>query len=260
MDGQDVVTAAAMNAETYQEVVRSAAAQLISLEHDKQGTYVRTPLQYADGSYVVVRVDHGGGEFFVSDFGSGFETAQMMGAGTAYKRVARAIAEASGVGFDTHAFFILKVSSDQLPGAIAAVANCSQEAVNLTVMRMTEKASQDDSEALFDRLATIFTPKAIARDAHILGASNTQWHIGSLVTVQGRQIAFEAVSKHPVSIVNAATKFSDIARLDKAPARVSVVANKRDLGTYLGVLSYNSSVIEQAAGDHVYHRIAGLAA
>lgn len=260
MDGQDVVTAMVRNTDSYQEVVRAAAAQLVTLEHDKLGTYVRTPLQYADGSYVVIRVDHGGGEFFVSDFGAGFETAQMMGAGTAYKRIARSVAEASGVGFDTHAFFILTVSADQLPGAIAAVANCSQEAVNVTVMRMTEKASQDDSEALFDRLTTIFPRQAIARDAHVVGASNTQWHIGSLVTVQGKQVAFEAVSKYPVSIVNAATKFSDIARLDNAPARVSVVGSKKALGTYLGVLSYNSSVIERTVADPVYHRAAGLAA
>jgi hypothetical protein len=109
-------------------------------------------------------------------------------------------------------------------------------------------------------VGTFSAPEALARDAPILGASNRQWHIGSLVPVQGGQVAFEAVSRHPVSIVTAATTFSDIARLDKAPARVSAVGNKRDPGPCLGVLSHNSSVIEQAAGDHVCHRIAGLAA
>lgn len=260
MDGQNVVTLMVMNAETYQEVVRAAAAQLVSLEHDKHGTYVRTPLQYADGSYVVVRVDHGSGEFFVSDFGTGFESARVMGAGATYKRVARSISQSSGVGFDSQAFFVLTVSADQLPGAIAAVANCSQEAVNVTTMRVSEKSSRDDNEALFDRLASIFTPKAIARDAHIIGASNTQWHVASLVTVEGRQVAFEAVSKYPISIVNTSTKFGDIARLENAPNRVSVVESKKALGTYLGVLSYNSSVIERSVGDPVYHRVVRKAA
>lgn len=260
MDGQNVVTSVAMNAEKYQEVVRAAAAQLVTLEHDKRGTYIKTPLQYADGSYVVIRVDYGQGEFFVSDSGTGFESARMMGAGATYKRVARSVAEASGVGFDSQAFFILTVSSDQLPGAIAAVANCSQEAVNVTTMRMSEKSTRDDNEALFERLVSIFTAKAIARDAHILGASNTQWHVASLVSVEGRQVAFEAVSKYPISIVNAATKFGDIARLESAPSRVSVVESKKALKTYLGVLSYNSSVIERSVGDPVYHRIVGKAA
>ena len=80
------------------------------------------------------------------------------------------------------------------------------------------------------------------------------------MTVEGRQVAFEAVSKYPVSVVNTAAKFGDIARLDNAPNRVSVVASKKELGTYLGVLAYNSSVIERSAEDRVYLRIARLAA
>lgn len=260
MDGQDLVTSADMDREKYQAVVRDAVAQLVALEHDRNGTYVRTPLQYADGSFVVVRVDHGGGEFLVSDFGMGLEAARMIGAEATYKRVARSISEASGVGFDSQAFFVLTVADDQLTGAIAAVANCSQEAVNVTTLKMSERATRDDNEALFDRLSTIFRPSDIARDAHIVGASSTQWHITSLVTVEGRKIAFEAVSKYPISVVNAAAKFGDIARLENAPSRVSVVSSKKALGTYLGVLSYSSNVIERTAEDRIYHRIARDAA
>ena len=73
-------------------------------------------------------------------------------------------------------------------------------------------------------------------------------------------MAFEAVSKYPISIVNTSTKFGDIARLENAPNRVSVVESKKALGTYLGVLSYNSSVIERSVGDPVYHRVVRKAA
>ena len=260
MDGQDVMTLMVMNKETYQEVVRTAAAQLVSVEHDRNGTYVKTPLQYADGSYVVVRVDHGGGQFFVSDFGAGLEVARMMGGASAYKRAARSVSEASGVGFDSSAFFVLTVAAEQLPGAIAAVANCSQEAVNVTAMRMSEKSAHDQGEVLFDRLSSIFGRKFIAKDAQITGASNTPWHVASLVTIESRQVAFESVSKHPISIVHTTAKFGDIARLDNAPGRVSVVDKKIALGTYLSVLSYNSSVIERSAGDQVYQKILGQAA
>ncbi len=249
-----------MDSQRYQEVVRSAAQQLVAIEHVPNGTYVRTPLLYASGSYVVIRVDSGGGEFFVSDFGAGFEEAQLLGAATTYKRIAKSVAEANGVGFDSFAFFAMTVSESQLPGAIAAIANCSQEAVNITSMRVSERVLRDDNEELYERLRDIFSLNAIAKDAHIIGASNTEWHVASLVTIQQKQVAFEAVSKHPHSVVYAAAKFGDIARLPNAPGRVAVVASKKTLGTYLGVLSHNANVIERKVEDRIYHRLLESAA
>ena len=82
-----------MDSQKFQEVVRAAAQQLVSIDHVKNGTYVRTPLLYASGSYVVIRVDAGGGEFFVSDFGAGHEEAQQLGSDQ----------RALGTGLDHHA-------------------------------------------------------------------------------------------------------------------------------------------------------------
>lgn len=254
------MTMSVMDNQKFQEVVRSAAQQLVSIDPSRNGAYVRTPLLYASGSYVVIRVDAGGGEFFVSDFGAGHEEAQQLGASATFKRVAKTVAEANGVGFDTHSFFALTVSEAQLPGAIASIANASQEAVNITALKASERSLRDDNDELFDRLRGIFSPKAIAKDANIVGASNTQWHVSTLVTIQNKMVAFEAVSKAPQSIVFASTKFSDIARLPKAPGRVAVVSNKKALGTYLGVLSHNADVIERKVEDRIFHRLLGAAA
>ena len=214
--------------------------------------YVRTPLMYASGAYVVIRVGNAGDEYLVSDFGAGHEEASLMGGGRTYKSVAKSVAEANGVGFDSYSFFVLKVSRDQLPDAIATIANSSQEAVNITALKVSERKHRDDNVILYDRLTTVFGRKSIARDAHIVGASNTKWHVSSLVTNQRQQVAFEAVSKHPNSVVHAAAKFSDIARIKRAPVRVAVVSNKKALGTYLGVLAHNANVIERNVDDRVF--------
>lgn len=242
----------AQDSNRFQEVVQSAAAQLVSCDVIAGAHYIKTPLMYSSGGYVLIRVEQSGDEFFVSDFGAGFEEAQLIGGSITFKHVAKSVAEANGVQFDSFAFFVLTVSKEQLPGAVATIANSSQEAVNITALKVSERKHRDDAAALYDRLSNVFGRQSIAKDAHIVGASNTEWHISSLVTVERRQVAFEAVSKHPNSVVHAAAKFSDIARIKRAPGRVAVVNNKKSLGTYLGVLSHNASVIERRADDRVY--------
>ena len=242
----------AKNSDMFQDVVQGAAAQLVSHEVIAGAHYVKTPLMYASGGYVVIRVEQGGDDFIVSDFGAGYEEAQLLGGSITYKHVAKSVAETNGVQFDSFSFFALTVSKEQLPGAIATIANSSQEAVNITALKVSERKHRDDSAILYDRLSDVFGRQSIAKDAHIVGASNTEWHISSLVTVQRRQVAFEAVSKHPNSIVHAAAKFSDIARITRSPGRVAVVTNKKALGTYLGVLSHNANVIERRVDDRVY--------
>ena len=66
---------------------------------------------------------------------------------------------------------------------------------------------------------------------------------------------FETVAKHHQSVVNAVAKFGDIARLENASMRVSVVKHKADLGRKLGLLSQTSSVIEESKPDRTYERL-----
>jgi hypothetical protein len=70
---------------------------------------------------------------------------------------------------------------------------------------------------------------------------------------------FEPVVKHHSSVVNAAAKFGDIARLENAPSLVAVVHNKSRFGTYLGVLSQNATVIDDEAPDRTIVRLASAA-
>jgi hypothetical protein len=126
--------------------------------------------------------------------------------------------------------------------------------VQQTAFKVAEKMHNDAEDRLHDRLLDVFDKSSVVRDATLVGASNTEWRVASLVQVNRRKAVFEAVSKSPNSVVFAATKFNDISRLESAPARVAVVENKSDLGTYLGVLTQSASVIEIAANDDTIRR------
>jgi hypothetical protein len=94
---------------------------------------------YPSGTTVVVRIEQGENKFFVSDFGLGFQEAELMGADLLYARHAHPIAETNGVRFDNQAFFILEASRDQLPGAVVTIANCSHEATVRAADTLAEK-------------------------------------------------------------------------------------------------------------------------
>lgn len=243
------------NSDSFQKVVHSAAQQLVKYELISDSFYITTPLMYSSGAYVIIRVESIGADYIVSDFGAGFEEAQMIGGDVTYRHVAKNIADACGIQFDSFSFLALRISGGQLAGAIATIANASQEAVNTTSLKVAEQKHQDRNEILYKHLVRVFSSSSVDRDAHIAGASNTEWHISSLVSVQGHKVAFEAVSKNRNSVVHAAAKFGDLARVDQAPGRVAVVSNKKSLGTLLGVLSHTASVIERSADDEVYRHL-----
>lgn len=247
------------DSEEFRKAVNEVAKQLVSTEHRQGMSFVSVPLTYPSGAGVVVRVADAYPDFFVSDYGVGFEEAEMMGGSTIFSRQAPNIAKNSGVGYDQRAFFVMKASRDQLPGAIVAVANCSLEAVTMTAFKLAEKKHAEDAEFLYNKLVSVFDKSAVARDVPILGHSNTEWHVSTFVKRSGRSAIFEPVSKHHTSVFAAATKFHDISLNKNAPRLVSVVKSKADFDTYLGILSQSSSVIETGASSDVFRRIAEAA-
>jgi ribosomal protein L7Ae-like RNA K-turn-binding protein len=55
-------------------------------------------------------------------------------------------------------------------------------------------------------------------------------------------------------------KFQDIALLGvDAPARIAVVPERKELGTYLGVLSQSAKVVDEGASDETLRRLAEAA-
>jgi hypothetical protein len=193
--------------------------------------------------------------------GLGYQEADMMGGSLIYSRYAGDVAQNANVGFDQHAFFVAEATEAQLAGVVVTIANCSQEAVNLTSYRLADRDHVERSDELYDRLVSLFTVKAVERKAHLIGSSTTDWEVDAIVKLPGieRPVVFEAVTNHKNSVASTTMKFQDIARLERPPARVSVVKDKRSLGTLLGVLSQTSSVIESSTSDDTYRQLAKAA-
>lgn len=246
-------------AELLKDATDRAVRELIGIKHRADGAYISLPLLYPSGASVVVRLDGGPDQFFITDFGGAYHEADLMGATTTFNRHARSVAERAGVGFDQHAFFVVEASKEQIAGAIAAVANCSHDAVAIAALKLSEKATRDQSRFLYERLVSVFPISAVDRDVTIHGSTNTPYSVASVVRHGSRETIFDVVTRHPTSIAFASTKFHDIARLDRPPARVAVVDQKSAFGTYLGVLSLDASVIEQDVPDDTLRRLAEAA-
>jgi hypothetical protein len=245
--------------------VESAMRDIVSAAHRPEGSYVRTPLFYPNGTTVVVRVSGGpghnntDGNYFVTDFGLGFTEAEMMGFERTYVRQARAVALAAGVGFDEHAFFAVEVPQDRISGAIATVANCSAEAVAVTAFKASERAHADAAEYLIEKLEKTFGIARVTKNGKVLGASNHEWEMTATVADGRRQSVFEVATKHANSIASVATKMNDIARLEHAPRRIVMVHNKADFGTYLNVLGQTASVVEDTIEPEQIRKLAEAA-
>ena len=247
------------DSKAFRKAIESVTREIVVAEHRDGCSYIKTPLSYPGGSMIVIRVNDAFPEFFVSDFGAGYSEAEMMGASAIFSRHAREIADHAGIGFDTHSFFVARATREQLPGALVTVANCSQEAVAVAAYRLAERPVSDDAENLFERLVTVFPRDWVAKDAEVIGQSNTRWHVATMVRGGRRPTIFEPVSSHHMSIFAASTKFRDISEMSDAPGRVAIVRKKAELKTYLAVLSRTANVIERDVPNETLVQLANAA-
>jgi hypothetical protein len=240
----------------FRRTIEEVSSQLIGVDHRDGFSFVKVPIVYPSGSGVVIQVRAVGSTFFVTDFGAGYDEAEMMGAATLFARHAKRVAETSGVGFDSHSFFVMEVTEPQLPSAIVTIANCSREAVTITAHRLNQQHREDDAEELYDRLRRIFPQRAVAKKAEIRGDSTTQWEVDALVKWQDRSAVFEAVVNHHSSISAANMKFGDLAKVQSPPIIVGVVRRKAEFKTYLSILSRNATILEKSTSDSTFEKAA----
>lgn len=234
----------------------SVVSQLARVEHFDGFSFVSTPLLFPDGGTVVVRVQKDMDAFFVTDWGLGYDESTLIDGQFYYSRIAPKVAESAGVEFDQHSFFVLRVSEQQLPGAIVAVANCVLEAVMQVHMKVNEYKARAASARLHERLTEVFRGAEVSRDVLFRGGSNHSWPFDSMVKKSSQIILFESVRKSHISVTSAYTKFNDVARAEDAPNRAAVIASKSGFGDYLPLLSQAAKIIERAANDEVYQSLA----
>jgi hypothetical protein len=240
-------------------VVDTVAKEIVTTEHFGSASIIKVPLLYPSGAGAVIQITQAGDKYFVCDMGMGHQEAALIGAGTLYMNSARPLADQFGIRFDNQSFFITEASRSQLASAVTIVANCSVEAASMSAMKAAERRFEEDSDTLYKRLVRVFPKAEIARDAEFVGSSTHRWPISAVVTHGSNVALFEPVNKHHTSVVNAAVKFNDIARLENPPQRIAVVRQKEELGNYLNVLRQAADVIEYKVADDTILRLAKVA-
>ncbi len=243
--------------ESTQAVIDNVAAQLARAEHFNGFSYISTPLLFPNGGSVVVRVSQAvGGAFHVTDHGLGYDEAEMISGQHYYSRIASTVAANAGINFDQHSFFTVDVTEAQLAGAIVTVANCVLESVAQVFYKVEEYKVRQTSERMYAKISRVFKSAEIAREFSFRGASTHEWVFDTMVKQDSKIILFEAVSKNHNSVFATFTKFHDVARIEDAPIRASVICSPKKYGDYLSLLSQASHVVEQQASDGIFKMLA----
>ncbi len=237
-------------------ITEEVAREIVSTEQFGSASLIKTPIMYPSGAMAVAHVTQHQDRFFVTDMGVGHQEAEILGASLYFSRHGKDLAAQFGIRFDNQAFFVTEASRSQLAGAVTIVANCSAESVALAAYRAADRRFAEEADILYKRLTRIFTKDKVDRDVEFVGSSSHAWHVAAVVRLDNHKALFEPVSKNHTSVVNAAAKFHDIARLEYPPARISVVKNKREMGDYFNVLAQASTVIENKAPDDMIRKVA----
>jgi hypothetical protein len=196
---------------TAAEAAEEVARALVSTRSSEGTAFITTPVTYPSGAHSLVHIDGMNNRWFVSDDGYGAQEADLMGASTTFKRVARMVADRAGIGFDQKFLFVVEATRDELAGAVVAVANASAEAVRRTAMRV-EELRYAASRALFDeRIETTFRGSTIVRQPEILGASGRSWEFSAGIEREGNIIyLLDLVRPRPSAVYATISKFTDM--------------------------------------------------
>ena len=201
---------------TAREAAEEVARVLVSTRSSEGTAFITTPVTYPSGAHSLVRIDGMNDRWFVSDDGYGAQEADMMGASTTFKRVARAVADRTGIGFDQKFLFVVEASREELAGAVVAVANASTEAVRRTAMRV-EEMHYASSRALFDeRIEATFRGSTIVKQPEVLGASGRTWEFSAGIEREGNIIyLLDLVRPRPPAVYATISKFTDVGPVQK---------------------------------------------
>lgn len=189
--------------------------------------YVTTAVTYPNGTAAVVRIDEDRDGFFVSDDGYGAFIAETMAALNTYIRLAPAVAKTAGLHFDQRSMFSIHVPRERLPGAVAAIANASNRAVERTVFAV-ERQKEARSREVFDQHIREAFGKRAQFEVHVRGATGREWDYAAGV-IEGSRIitVFDLVSPTYGSVASANLKITDTRTLDDAP-RITVALSDYD--------------------------------
>jgi hypothetical protein len=234
---------------------RGLERDLVRLRELEGRTLVVTPAMLPSGTLVTIAVEPASPSAFrLSDLGLGHAEAALIGAERTYAARAARLAEATGALYARGEFTLPGLAASEVSGGITILANAVLRAVLHATEHGVRHAERSRRARLSERLATLFPTARIESDQEFIGDSGHAWTVDTRVTRDGHQFVLELLTYHPGSLAAATTKFHDIARLPEPPGRIAVVPNKRELGTWLGVISQAAAVVEDDAPDRTWER------
>jgi hypothetical protein len=210
-------------------VLDDVARQLIRATAEGPSGYIAMPMTFPGGAPIIVHVRRDDEDYIVTDQGKGHYEAEMMGAGSAFLRIARQVAAATGVEFDGDQMFATRVPRDWLPNAVMFVANASRSAVEIAAERLTANVEETLRDRLKVALRDVFRDRA-SFDVTVPGVSTKGRTFAALVRRDGRTALFDVVMPSPVSVSFAIVKFQDVAQLEAGPSRVALLGGAVDAG------------------------------
>lgn len=206
------------------QIAEEVARALSYAETSDHSAIVGTAVNYPDGASVVVRIEPEGDRFYVSDDGYASLAAELMGGSRSFAKIARGVADRAGVRFDLRSFFVLEVERSRLPGAVAAIANASANAVERTVYAMERERIKRTRSIFEARLMEAFGDSAIF-EVEIPGASRSWEFAAGVQGHDGFEAVYEYVSPSFNSVASANLKIGDVRNMREAPTTVVALAD-----------------------------------
>lgn len=239
--------------------ISKATSRLMAVSIERDRARVTVPVVYPSGSSCVVEIVINGDKCFVSDLGLGRLETEMQGADEFYDYAARRSSEYFHVKYDGFSVFAIWASLDKLETAITAVSNASAQAVSAAIQKSLEERQKSKNAELFERTKRIFGEQFVARKADVAGR-DAKWEVNNFVQLKnGKQAVFEFVSESQNAIANKFMMFSDLVKGETNISLNSVVLNISRMGKKGAMLSDVSNMVEMAANDDEFARLARVA-
>lgn len=234
------------------EVARSLSYATI----EGRSAFVTTAVTYANGTHAVVRLDQDGDGFFVSDDGYASMNAEMFGGTNQFQRIAGDVAKRFGVSYDQRSFFILRASRNQLPAAVAVIANASAVSVERTLYALDRLRVKKSRELFVQRISNAFGDHA-AFDVEYRGSTKA-WNVDAVVREHSNVVAiFEFVTPAPSSVAFAHMKVGDISSMLDRPKTAIVLSDYEKTEAPLRqILSSSADLVLSANSDLEAYRAA----
>lgn len=211
-------------------------------------TRVTTTTLLPGGGVATVSVRWAGTSYFVWDSGAALETLLSLGVNDFTRgdqRRAREIAELRGLAFQNGEFWLADVSGEQLPAAVAYVADASRALVEAVLEARHRRRERDLVERTSDLLRTMFPTAKLDAQRELVGASTKRHHFDFVLTTgDGRLAVFQTVSPAPTSLASTHLKLFDLAQASPEWPREAIAD---DLGSW----STDDLAIMQQVATHM---------